>query len=226
MQVNSSKLLPVFCGLFVAALLLSVTIAGKLIILGPLVVSASVLLFPLVFLFSDFLTEVYGYAASRRVIWTGFVAEILLAVSYTLTAVLPSPPFFQANEAYAKVFGLAPRLVLASLSAYVVGEFFNSFVLAKMKVATDGKYIRTRYVASTVAGQLADSIVFYSIAFYGIIPLDQIPALILSTWAVKVLWEIVALPVSIPITNWIKKYEQKDHFDNRTNFNPFTLGDE
>lgn len=223
MTTKTHKFLPFMSGLFVATLLISVSIAGKLIVLGPLTISASVLLFPLAFLFSDLLTEVYGYAAARQVIWTGFVAELLLAVCYSLAVALPWPDFFYNQEAYATVLSQAPRIVLASLTAYLTGEFFNSFTLAKMKVLTDGKYIRTRYIASTMVGQAADSLVFYPIAFVGVIPLSELPALIASTWLVKVLWEVIALPISIPITSALKRMENEDYYDRSTDFNPFRV---
>jgi len=209
----------------VATLLISVSIAGKLISLGPLTISASVILFPLAFLFSDLLTEVYGYTAARQVIWTGFIAELLLAVCYFVTVALPWPEFFQNQEAYATVLGQAPRVVVASLCAYLVGEFCNSFTLAKMKVHSEGRYIRARYIASTMVGQAADSLVFYPIAFLGVIPLLQLPALIASTWLLKVLWEVIALPASIPVTKALKRLENEDYYDKHTNFSPFRLAD-
>lgn len=170
MTTKPHTFLPFISGLFVATLLISVSIAGKLIVLGPLTISASVLLFPLAFLFSDLLTEVYGYAAARQVIWTGFVAELLLAACYSLAVALPWPDFFHNQEAYATVLSQAPRIVVASVTAYLTGEFFNSL-----------------YIASTMVGQAADSLVFYPIAFAGVIPLSQLPGLIASTWLVKVL---------------------------------------
>jgi queuosine precursor transporter len=223
MTTKTHKFLPLLSGLFVAALLISVSIAGKLFVLGPFTLSASVLLFPLVFLFNDLLTEVYGYSASRQVIWTGFVAELLLALSYSVTVALPWPDFFQNQQAYEVVLGMGPRIVLASLSAYFVGEFCNSFTLAKMKVFSEGRNIRIRYVASTAVGEAADSLVFYPIAFLGLIPLSELPMLIVSTWLVKVLWEVIALPVSIPLTTWLKRVENEDYYDTATNFNPFKI---
>lgn len=219
------RFLPLICGLFVATLLISVSIAGKLILFGPLTISASVLLFPLAFLFSDLLTEVYGYATARQIIWTGFIAELLLAACYSIAVALPWPEFFQNQDAYATVLSQAPRVVLASLCAYLVGEFCNSFTLAKLKVFSEGRYIRARYIASTMVGQAADSLVFYPIAFLGVIPTSQLPALIASTWLVKVLWEAVALPASIPITRALKRIENEDYYDKNTKFSPFRLAE-
>lgn len=140
-----------------------------------------------------------------------------------MAVAFPWPDFFQNQEAYAIVLSQAPRVVLASITAYLFGEFCNSFTLAKMKVRAEGRYIRTRYIASTAVGQAADSLVFYPIAFLGVIPLAQLPLLIASTWFVKVVWEIVALPISIPITKALKRTEDEDYYDRDTDFNPFRL---
>ena len=222
---NPKRLLPFIAGLFIAALLISVTIAGKLFQVGPFILSASVLLFPLVFLLNDVLTEVYGYSATRQVLWCGFLAEILLAAIYSITISLPSPAFFQNQSAFSIVLGMAPRIVIASISAFLVGGFCNSLTLAKMKIFSKGRNMQARFVLSTAVGEAVDSLVFYPIAFLGLIPPTQFPSLIASTWFVKVMWEVVALPASVPLTRILKRYVNVDFFDDKTDFNPFLLSD-
>lgn len=223
MKKNSYRFLPIISGLFVATLLISVSVAGKLFVFGPLVLSASVLLFPLAFIFGDILTEVYGYEGSRRVIWTGFIAELLLVTAYQIAVMLPPPIFFQDQPAFEKVLGQTPRIAIASLLAYFAGEFCNSFILSKMKVKYEGRSMSTRFIISTIFGQGVDSFVFYPVAFFGSIPLTSLGTLIVSAWGVKVLWETLALPISVPIAKALKKIEDEDVYDRQTNFNPFKL---
>ncbi len=222
-MTKENKLLPFFTGLFVASLLVAVTVAGRLFSLGPFVFSAGVLVFPLAFVVGDVLTEVYGYREVRRVIWAGFLAELLLVVVYSITILLPAPEFFTASGAYAAVLSQAPRIVLASLCAYLMGEFANSYVLSRMKIAMQGKNMSWRFLGSTVVGQGVDSAVFYPVAFLGIYPLIQIFQLILAAWIFKVVWEAAALPISIWVTTKVKKIEQIDTYDRGINFNPFKL---
>jgi queuosine precursor transporter len=223
MKKNSYRFLPIISGLFVATLLISVSVAGKLFVFGPLILSASVLLFPLAFIFDDILTEVYGYEGSRRVIWTGFIAELLLVVAYQVTVILPPPIFFQDQPAFEKVLGQTPRIVVASLLAYFAGEFCNSFILSKMKVKYEGRSMPTRFIISTILGQGVDSFIFYPVAFFGSMPLASLGTLIFSAWGIKVLWEALALPISVPIAKALKKIEDEDVYDRQTNFNPFKL---
>jgi queuosine precursor transporter len=164
-----------------------------------------------------------GYEGSRRVIWTGFIAELLLVVAYQVAVILPPPIFFQDQPAFEKVLGQTPRIVVASLLAYFAGEFCNSFVLSKMKLKYEGRSMPTRFIISTILGQGVDSFVFYPIAFFGSMPLASLGTLIFSAWGIKVLWEALALPISVPIAKALKKIEDEDVYDRQTNFNPFKL---
>ncbi|MGE0371679.1 MAG: queuosine precursor transporter [Gammaproteobacteria bacterium] len=222
-RASAYRLLPIIAGVFVASLIITNTIDAKLFTIAGLTLTVGLIIFPLSYLAGDILTEVYGYAVSRRVIWTGFFCLALMIVVYTIAMYLPPSPAWQNESAFDTVFARVPRITIASMIAYFVGEFVNSYVVAKMKVATKGRFMGVRFIASTVVGQFFDTIVFVGIAFYGIIPNSVLPEVILSAWAVKVGWEVIALPLTLVVVRAIKKYEHEDHFDRSTNFSPFTL---
>jgi uncharacterized integral membrane protein (TIGR00697 family) len=174
----------------------------------------------MVAVFGDVLTEVYGYAESRKVIWTGFASLLLFVVMIEICRVLPSDPFWTGQAAYEVILGAVPRIVAASLVAYFVGEFTNSYVLAKSKVRTQGSLMFVRFVLSTAVGQLVDSTTFVLVAFVGRMPPREMALVGATGWAIMVLWEIAALPVTLPLVNAIKRREGVDYFDIGTNFNP------
>jgi queuosine precursor transporter len=184
---------------------------------------AGVLFFPLSYVFGDILTEVYGYSRTRRVIWAGFGAMAFASIMATIVVAMPPAPSWNDQSAFATVFAQTPRIAAASIIAYLIGEFVNSFVLAKMKVADDGKRMGWRFVASTVCGQGVDSLIFYPLAFAGIWKMELLVTVILAQWGLKVLVEIVFLPITIRIVNALKRAEQEDYFDRNTNFTPFSL---
>jgi uncharacterized integral membrane protein (TIGR00697 family) len=194
-------------------------------LIGAVTFGAGVLFFPVSYIFGDILTEVYGYARARRVIWTGFAALIFAAVMAAVVVALPPAPTWENQKVYEIAFGNTWRIAGASMVAYFCGEFVNSFVLAKMKVATEGAYMRTRFVASTVAGEAVDSAIFYPLAFWnsGIMPNELVMTLVVSQFVTKTLVEIAFLPVTTRIVTALKKAEQEDHYDRDTDFNPFTL---
>ncbi len=194
-------------------------------LIGAVTFGAGVLFFPISYIFGDILTEVYGYARARRVIWTGFAALIFAAVMAAVVVALPPAPTWENQKVYEIAFGNTWRIAGASMIAYFCGEFVNSFVLAKMKVATKGAYMRTRFVASTVAGEAVDSAIFYPLAFWnsGIMPNDLVLTLVVSQFVAKTLVEVAFLPVTTRIVTALKKAEQEDHYDRDTDFNPFTL---
>jgi queuosine precursor transporter len=169
------------------------------------------------------LTEVYGYAASRRVIWLGFFCNLLAVVAITIGGALPSAGFWQGQSAYDTILGYAPRLLIASFIAYLIGEFANSFVLAKMKVATRGRWLWTRTIGSTLVGEGLDSLVFISIAFIGTIPFDGLASAIVTQWLFKVAYEVIATPLTYAVVTWLKKTEGMDVYDRETNFSPLAL---
>jgi len=221
---------------FVMAAFVTVLICSNLIgpakiaqihvpILGALTFGAGVLFFPISYVFGDVLTEVYGYARARRVIWAGFAGLGFASFMASVVIALPPAPFWAHQDAYEFVFGSTWRIVAASMTAYFCGEFVNSFVLAKMKILTKGKWLWTRTIGSTIAGEAVDSALFYPLAFYGsgIIPDEKLPLIMFAQFIGKVGVEVVLTPVTYKIVGFLKRAEHEDYYDRRTDFNPFTL---
>ena len=194
-------------------------------VLGALTFGAGVLFFPISYVFGDILTEVYGYARARKVIWAGFAGLAFASFMAAVIVALPPAPFWQNQVAYEIAFGSAPRIVAASMVAYFCGEFVNSFVLAKMKLITQGRWLWTRTIGSTIAGEAVDSALFYPLAFYGsgIIPDDKLPIVMLAQFVAKVAVEVVLTPVTYKVVGVLKRAENEDYYDRDTTFNPFTL---
>jgi queuosine precursor transporter len=211
-------------GLFVATLLISNTTAQKPWQLGKFVFPGGSILFPISYIFGDVLTEVYGYARSRQVIWTGFIANGLMVLVYWIVIALPPAQFWPNQGAFALAFGQVPRIVFASFVAYLLGEFTNSFVLAKMKIWTDGHHLWARTIGSTVIGQVLDTFTFISVGFIGVWPVKYLLLTGMSLYAFKVLYEIVATPATYVIVRFLKKSERIDYYDVDTNFSPFLWG--
>lgn len=223
MQNKVFKYLDVITAAFVAVLLISNIISTKIVDLKWLTFDGGTLLFPLAYIFGDVLTEVYGYKRSRRVIWLGFGAAALLSVMIIIVGKLPAAAAWMYQEAYDKILGLAPRIVLASLIAYLAGEFSNSIILAKLKIKTKGKYLWMRTISSTLAGELLDTFLFVLIAFIGVLPLGLLFVLVVSNYIFKCGVEIVLTPVTYKVVNYLKKKEEEDYFDTDTNFNPLAF---
>ncbi len=193
--------------------------------LGIVTFGAGVLFFPISYVFGDILTEVYGYARARRVIWAGFAGLGFASVMATVVVALPPAPFWAHQGAYEIAFGNTSRIVAASMLAYFCGEFVNSYVLARMKVATQGRWLWTRTISSTIAGEAVDSALFYPLAFYGagIIPDDKLPLVMAAQFVTKVGVEVLFTPLTYRIVGFLKRVEQEDHYDRHTDFSPFTL---
>jgi uncharacterized integral membrane protein (TIGR00697 family) len=186
---------------------------------------AGVLFFPISYVFGDILTEVYGYARSRKVIWAGFGAMIFASFMSWVVARLPPSTGMnpQQQQAIEMIFGQTPRIVLASLTAFWMGEFANSFVLAKMKIFSEGRRLWQRTIGSTIVGEAVDSMVFYPIAFLGTWETSLVINVMISNYFLKVMWEVFATPVTYRVVNFLKRAEHEDYYDRDTNFNPFTL---
>lgn len=184
---------------------------------------AGVLFFPISYIFGDILTEVYGYARARRVIWAGFGAMVFASLMATVVVALPPAPGWPFQEAYATVFGQTPRIVLASLIAFFAGEFANSYVLARMKVWMEGRRLWMRTIGSTIVGEGVDSLIFYPVAFLGVWDGALVVTVMLTNYALKVLVEVAMTPVTYKVVGWLKNVENEDHYDRKTDFNPFTL---
>jgi len=215
------KYFTLLSGLFIATLLISNTVAQKPIQLGSLVPPAAIILFPLTYIFGDVLTEVYGYARTRQVIWTGFLASGLMAAAYWIVVALPAASFWTQQEALSSILLPVPRIVLASLVGYLAGEFVNSFVLAKMKIFTEGRYLWTRTIGSTIAGQSVDTTLFVTFAFAGVWPRGQLVSSVLSLYALKVAYEVLATPITYIVVAFLKRTEGVDYYDRQTAFMPF-----
>jgi uncharacterized integral membrane protein (TIGR00697 family) len=197
----------------------------ELPLIGAVTFGAGVLFFPISYIFGDILTEVYGYSRARRVIWTGFAALIFASLMAAVVVALPPAPTWENQKVYEIAFGNTWRIAGASMIAYFCGEFVNSYVLAKMKIATEGRYMRTRFVASTVAGEAVDSAIFYPLAFWnsGIMPNELVLTLVVSQFVTKTLVEVTFLPATTRIVTALKKAEQEDVYDRDTDFNPFAV---
>jgi len=209
--------------LFVTCLLTANTIATKLISVGGLILTAGVVIFPLSYVLGDILTEVWGYAASRRVIWLGFACNALMVLAIWLGGAIPAAPFWKGQGAYDEILGQAPRVLGASFVGYLAGEFANAFVLAKLKVLTRGRWLWTRTLGSTVVGQALDTALFVVLAFAGTVPGGVLAGLVAGQWAVKVAYEAAATPLTYAAVAYLKAAEGQDAYDYDTDFNPIRL---
>lgn len=208
---------------FVTCLITSNIIAVKLINVFGFVLTAGIVIFPISYICGDVLTEVYGYQQARRVIWLGFLCNLIAIGTIWITQLLPPASFWDGQDAYTRILGYTPRLLLASFLAYLVGEFANSFVLAKLKIATRGRFLWTRTIGSTLVGQGLDSLVFVTLAFAGNIPPAGLISAILTQWLAKSLYEAAATPLTYCVVNFLKRQEQVDTYDDNTRFNPLSL---
>ncbi len=212
-------------GLFVTCLLTANVIAAKLVVVAGIVLTAGIVIFPLSYVLGDVLTEVWGYAAARRVIWLGFACNAVMVAAIWIGGELPAAPFGASQFAYDEVLGVAPRLLVASFVAYLAGEFANAFVLAKLKLATRGRWLWTRTIGSTIVGQALDSTLFITLAFAGTMPRPALGGAIVGQWLVKVLYEAAGTPLVYAVVAWLKAREGVDVYDRATDFNPLRLRD-
>ena len=210
--------------IFATTLVTSNIIAVKLIGIGGLVLPAAIIIFPISYIVGDILTEVYGYAAARRVIWLGFLCNVLAVAAISLSQALPAASFWSEDQAaYERILGYAPRLLAASFLAYLVGEFANSLVLAKLKLATQGRWLWLRTIASTLVGQGLDSLVFITLAFAGQMGGAVLVQTIVTQWLVKSAYEAAATPFTYAIVGFLKRLEGLDVYDRDTSFSPLAI---
>jgi queuosine precursor transporter len=189
----------------------------------PFTFGAGILFFPISYLFDDILTEVYGYARSRKMVWAGFGALLFASLMSWAIVGLPAAPEFHDQAAYARIFGATPRIVLGSLAAFWTGEFLNSYVLAKLKVKTEGRFLFARFIGSTVVGEGVDTLIFYPCAFFGLWDTSTLLAVMAGNYTIKILWEVLATPLTYAVCGYLKRAENEDHFDRDTDFTPFSL---
>ena len=223
MEKQGYRYLNLVTAVFVTCLVTSNIIAVKIVDVFGVVVPAAVVIFPISYIFGDILTEVYGYSRSRQVIWIGFACNALAVLAIWIGGRLPPAVFWNGQEAYTRILGSTPRILLASFIAYLAGEFLNSLVLARMKVLTRGRWLWTRTIGSTLIGQGADSVVFILAAFAGSFSAANLAGVVLAQWLVKSAYEILATPATYLIVGFLKKAEREDWYDRDTDFNPFRL---
>jgi len=209
--------------IFITCLVTANITAVKLVSVFGLVLPAAIIIFPISYIFGDVLTEVYGYRQARRVIWLGFFCNLIAVVAIWAGQVLPAASFWDGQAAYERILGYTPRLLIASFLAYLVGEFANSFVLAKMKIATQGRWLWTRTIGSTLVGEGLDSLVFITLAFVGTIPLGALASAIVTQWLAKSAYEAAVTPLTYGVVNFLKRQEGLDVYDYDTRFNPLLV---
>lgn len=212
---------------FGAMLLIANTLAMKIVAIGPFNIPAGILCFPITYIFGDVLVEVYGYARTRSVIWTGLTCQALMAAFYYLSTQLPPAVFWQGNDAWASFFAMSPRIVTGSLLAYFVGEFTNALVMSKLKIRLHGRHLWVRTIGSTVVGEGVDTVVFNLVAFAGVFAASDLASIMLSGYLLKVGYEVVATPLTYGIVGWLKRAERVDFFDTELDtYNPFRVRNE
>jgi len=221
--MNVSHRLVIITAIFITCLITANVIAVKVISLGPVILPAAIFIFPLSYIFGDVLTEVYGYRQARKVIWLGFACNLIFVIFVWMGQKLPPAPFWGGQEAYESILGYTPRLLAASFCGYLAGEFANSFILARMKILTRGRWLWSRTIGSTIVGQGLDTSIFITLAFIG--TPSFVPIMILYHWLAKTIIEALATPLTYTIVNSLKKKEAIDTYDYETNFNPFLISD-
>lgn len=220
--MRTYKLLGLLTALNITFQLISDASAGKIIDVLGYPVSITILYFPVVYIISDIMTEVYGYAQARRVLWLTMLCSVIAGLTYQLAVYFPPSAIFAQNEAYQVVFGIIPRVLVGGWVAVIVGDFLNNYIMARMKVWSKGKYVWMRTIASTLVGQLANTTLFYLIALYTVLPNNVLVVSIISGWLLKTLVEVVLTPITLIVIAKVKKIEHEDYFDKDTDFNPLS----
>ncbi len=215
----------ILVALFITCLIAANITAVKLVSLFGLLLPAAIVIFPVSYILGDVLTEVYGYRQTRRVIWLGFLCNLIVVAAIWFGLVLPAASFWDGQEAYERILGATPRILGASFLAYLAGEFANAFVLAKMKIATEGRWLWARTIGSTLVGQALDSMIFITLAFAGVIPLEALVAAIVTQWLVKSAYEAAATPLTYAVVGYLKRSEGVDAYDRDIRFSPLALSD-
>ena len=221
--MNVSHRFVIIAAIFVTCLITANVIAVKVVSLGAIFLPAAIFVFPLSYIFGDVLTEVYGYRLARRVIWLGFACNLIFVLFVWIGQLLPAASFWQQQDAYESILGYTPRLLAASFFGYLIGEFTNSFILARMKILTQGRWLWSRTIGSTIVGQGLDTSIFITIAFIG--TPSFMPIMIIYHWLAKTIIEALATPLTYAVVSFLKKKEALDTYDYQTSFNPFLIID-
>lgn len=220
MEIHYSPYFVIITAIFVTCLITANITAVKLIDLFGFVLPAGIIIFPLSYITGDVLTEVYGYSRARKVIWLGFFCNFIAVVAIWIGQILPAASFWDGQEAYTRILGFTPRILASSFLAYLVGEFANSFVLAKLKISTRGRWLWLRTIGSTLVGQGLDSLIFITLAFVGTISPSALLLAIVTQWLAKSIYEAAATPLTYAVVNFLKRKEKMDYYDHDTRFNP------
>lgn len=218
-----SVLFLLFCTLFCVCLITANVLETKQIALGPLSVTGGLIVFPVSYIINDCVCEVWGYAKTRLLIWLGFAMNFLFVMFGAICDALPSAPYWTNDAGFHAVFGLAPRIAMASFLAFLVGSFVNAYVMSRMKLSSGGRNFSARAILSTVYGETADSLIFFPLALGGVVPTRELPVLIISQVVLKTLYEILVLPLTIRIVKATKKFEGEDRFDNGMNYSVWRI---
>jgi uncharacterized integral membrane protein (TIGR00697 family) len=209
--------------LFVVCLIVSNLLETKIISLGPITATAGLMVFPISYIINDCISEVWGYRKARLIIWSGFAMNFLVVGMAQLAIMMPAAPFWESGDSFNYVFGMTSRIVIASFCAFLVGSFINAYVMSKMKISSKGRNFSLRAILSTIAGESADSLIFFPIAFAGLIPNEELLLMVGTQAALKSLYEIIVLPLTLRIVKYIKKIDGSDAYDTNVSFNPFKL---
>lgn len=212
-ETSVSLLFLLFSMLFTVCLITANLLGTKQIALGPINVTGGLLIFPVSYIINDCVCEVWGYRKARLLIWAGFLMNFLFVMVCALCDAIPGAPYWNNQEGFHAIFGLAPRIAAASFMAFLVGSFLNAYVMSRMKVSSKGKHFSLRAVASTLIGEGADSLIFFPLAFYGVIPTSELPILMFWQVVLKTSYEVVVLPITIRVVNMVKAYEGEDVYD-------------
>ncbi len=218
-----STLFVVVVALFITCLVAANVMAVKIVTVFGAILPAAIIIFPVSYIAGDVLTEVYGYGVARKVIWLGFSCNLIVVAAFWIGGIMPPAPFWKAQAAYDRILGYTPRILGASFLAYLVGEFANSYVLAKMKIATRGRWLWARTIGSTLVGEGLDSALFITLTFVGTIPAGALASAVLTQWLVKCAYEAAATPVTYKVVGYLKRQEQRDVYDYETRFNPLLI---
>ena len=224
MEKNKTKVSVLFLilsMLFTVCLLTANLLGTKQIALGPISVTGGLLIFPVSYIINDCVCEVWGYNRARLLIWLGFIMNFFFVSVCALCDAIPGAPYWDNDAGFHAIFGLAPRIALASFLAFVAGSFINAYVMSRMKVMSKGKHFSFRAILSTIFGEGADSLIFFPLAFYGVIPTSELPLLMFWQVVLKTAYEIVVLPLTIRVVNWVKQYEQEDVYDKNISYSIF-----
>jgi queuosine precursor transporter len=213
----------ILIALFITCLITANILIVKQFTIGSLLFPAGIIVFPITYILSDVFTEVYGYGQARRIIWLGFICNLVFVIAVWIGQILPPASVFDAQAAYERILGNTPRFLAASFVAYLAGEFANSFILSKMKLLTKGRWLWTRTIGSTIVGQGIDSSIVLTISFAGVLPWEALGIMIISHWLLKTAYEVVVTPVTYLVVIYLKKKENSDVYDYKTNFNPVRL---